>query len=487
MVFCLGCYAARAQPAFHLSGKVTDSAGIALSSATVSIITQQDTVSTLTTEEGHFAVNNLTQRKFRLWVTMKGYFSFSQSFTIGPENRTVQLTPIVLRANYNELDPVTVTRVRPITIGIDTVTYHAAAFPVRDGSEVEDILKRLPGVEVTINGDVIVQGKKIGKVLVNGKEFFGGDVLLAIRNLPADVVDKLQVIDDYGDKARLTGVKSGEAAKVLNILLKQEKRNGEFGRLNAGLGDYGKYAGDAFGNAFKGERQVSANGEVSNNSPLGSNFSHNIALSYADLWDLHWGGSINLNNSSQNPHSSTSTIQDNFYPGQQLHQTQSSQSSAHNTTNNLNTTLTYKADSYSTIRLDAVANLQHAFNQATNDFTSLQQDTGFSKSTTGSSLNTTQMTEQSANSTIYYEKISLHSKRRFSAQAAFGYTDNRQTIDNQTHSTILTDSTPSSSLLHYLVTNNSNNWNVNVNTNYFMPIGPGSQLLHSYPKYTCRL
>src|SRR5258708_491806 len=480
MVFFLGCYAARAQPAFHLSGKVTDSAGIALSSATVNIITQKDTVSTLTTEEGHFAINNLTQRKFRLWVTMKGYFSFNQSFSIGTENPTVQLAPIKLRANYNELDPVTVTRVRPITIGIDTITYHAAAFPVRDGSEVEDLLKRLPGVEVAINGDVIVQGKKIGKVLVNGKEFFGGDVLLAIRNLPADIVDKLQIIDDYGDKARLTGVKSGEAAKVLNIVLKQDKRNGEFGQLNAGIGDYGKYAGDGFGNAFKGERQVSANGEVSNNSPIGSNFSHNAALNYADLWDLHWVGSINLTNSGQNPHSSSSTIQDNFYPGQQLHQTQSSQSSAHNTNNNLNTTLTYKPDGYSTFRLNATASLQHASDQSVNDFTSIQRDTGFSKSTTGTSLNTTQTTVQSASSNIYYEKIFPRSKRRFSTEAAFGYTDNRRISDNQIHSTTLTDSASSSSLLHYLVTNNSNNWSVNATTTYFIPISPSSFLELTY-------
>ncbi|HWK04519.1 MAG TPA: TonB-dependent receptor [Puia sp.] len=486
MVFSLGCYTARAQPAFHLSGKVTDSTGIALSSATVSIITQKDTVSTLTTEEGHFAINNLTQRKFRLWVTMKGYFSFNQSFSIGTENPTVQLAPIILRANYNELDPVTVTRVRPITIGGDTVTYHAAAFPVRDGSEVEDILKRLPGVEVAINGDVIIQGKKVGKVLVNGKEFFGGDVLLAIRNLPADVVDKLQIIDDYGDKARLTGIKSGESAKMLNIVMKQDKRNGQFGQLNAGLGDYGKYAGNVFSNAFKGERQVSATGEVSNNSPIGSNFSHNTALSYADLWNLHWSGSINLNNSSQNPHSSTSTIQDNFYPGQQLHQTQSSQNSAHNTNNTLNTTLTYKPNSYSTLRLDAAAILQDASNQATNDFTSLQQDSGFSKSTTGSSLNTTQTTGQSASSTIYYEKTSPHSKRRFSAQTAFDYTNNRQSSDNQTHSTILTDSASSSSLLYYLVTSNNNNWNVNVNTNYFMPISPSSFLEFGYRGQSAR-
>src|SRR5260370_17011733 len=100
MVFCLGCYAARAQPAFHLSGKVTDSAGIALSSATVNIITQKDTVSTLTTEEGHFAINNLTQRKFRLWVTMKGYFSFNQSFSIATKTPTLPLPPIKLRPHY---------------------------------------------------------------------------------------------------------------------------------------------------------------------------------------------------------------------------------------------------------------------------------------------------------------------------------------------------------------------------------------------------
>ena len=472
MLVCLGCCSARAQLAFHLSGKVTDTAGIALSHATIMLIAVQDTLNTLTGDDGNFSITNWKTRKFKLRVTMKGYLSFIHAYSMPTDQQSVQIQLITLRADYNELDPATVTRVRPISIQEDTVSYNVAAFPVRDGSEVEDILKRLPGVEVDINGNVIVQGKILGKVLVNGKEFFGGDVLLAIRNLPADVVDKLQVIDDYGDKARLTGVKSGESAKVLNIVLKQDKRNGEFGRLEAAGGDQGKYTTDVFGNAFKGERQLSANANVSNNSPAGSDLSKHGGFNYADQWDPRWGGAFNLNSSSQIPHSASSSLSNSYYPGEQLQQTQDSRNSSHSVNNNINTRLTFKPDSYSTLRLNATGGINQSNSQVSSNFTTLQQDSGYSKSTNGQSLNGNQSTTQNLNSGLYYEKLSPHSRRRFSIQANVDYRGGNQSSNNQSTASVLTDSIPSNSFLHYLTSNQSQTWNLNLNSNYFLPLGP---------------
>ena len=480
ILVCLGFHAAQAQQAFQLFGRVTDSAGVALSHATISIFSSQDTLISLTQDDGSFGIINLPQTKFKLGITMKGFLPFSRSYSVSTEKRIIKLGTITLKADYNELDPVTISRVRPITFQTDTVSYHVAAFPVRDGSEVEDVLKRLPGIEVDMNGNVIVQGKKVQKVTVNGKDFFGGDVLLAIRNLPADVVDKLQIIDDYGDKARLTGVKSGEPAKVLNIVMKADKRNGEFGNAQVSGGDYGKYAGNAFANGFKGDRQTSINVGLSNNSPTGNNPTHNEGISYANQWDPRWSGAINYGNDGQDSRSSGSSIQDNFYSGGQLHQTQNNKNSLHNSNNALTTTFTYKPDNYSTLRFTSSASLLSTSAQSSSNFTTLQQDDGFVKSTAGSTSSKSQASEQAINSNMYYEKLSPHSQRRFSAEFVASYSNNRQIADNFSTAIVTLDSASTNSLLHYFVTNTSPSLNLNFNSTYFQPLGTRSFLELGY-------
>ena len=470
----------QAQPAFQISGRVTDTAGNALSYATVQLIAEKDTTATITREDGRFVFRHRRIKAFTLYVSMKGYLSLARSFALPEDKASVQLNPVILQTNYNQLDPVTVSRVRPITIGEDTVTYHTAAFPVRDGAEVVDILKRLPGVEVDIDGNVIVEGKKIEKVMVNGKEFFGGDVLLAIQNLPADVVDKLQVIDDYGDKARLTGVKSGDAAKVLNIVLRPDKQNGEFARGEAGIGNSDKYLANGFANAFKGERQVSATANTNNNNPTGNNFERNGGLNYADKWDKHWSGGIFINAGGADPHSASSIKQDSYYPGEQLQQDQSNQTSGNNSNSSLGGTLTYKPDGYSTLRLTPSINLQHSLNQVTDTFSTSQLDSGFSKSTTGTTQSSTRTNTRSAGGDLYYEKLSPHSRRRFSAQVAIQYSNNLSANDNLTNTIVVTDSITAPTLTHYLVTNNITARSVNTILNYYLPTGLSSFLELGY-------
>src|SRR5260221_1064615 len=111
LLICFGFSEARAQQAFQLSGKVTDSAGVALPHATISIFTPSDTLRSLTQEDGIFNLNNLPKTKFKLWITMKGYLPFSRSYSVTTEKSTIKLGTIVLKADYNELDPVTVSRV----------------------------------------------------------------------------------------------------------------------------------------------------------------------------------------------------------------------------------------------------------------------------------------------------------------------------------------------------------------------------------------
>jgi Outer membrane protein beta-barrel family len=484
VVVALSWLSVSAQPKtplyIQLSGTITDTAGLALSKATIQLTQGADTLTTLSRDDGRFVFPRARSGKFKLLITMKGYISYSHLYNAPEGKWSLNLLSIALRTDYNELDPVTITRVRPITILEDTVSYNVAAFPVRDGSEVEDILKRLPGVEVDVNGNVIVQGKPLRKVLVNGKEFFGNDILLAIQNLPADVVDKLQVIDDYGDKARLSGVKSGDAAKVLNIVLKPDKRNGEFGRAEGGIGTQDKYLGDAFTNAFKDERQMSVLIGISNNSPTGSDRTDNDGLSYSDQWDPRWSGAVSINNGSQAPHSADSSSQTTYYPGETLLQTENNLNSSHNAHTNLDARLTYKPDNYSLLRFTATGALQKSGSQSSGNFTTLQEDSGYTKSSNGQSLNNTRSTGQTFNSNLYYERTSPYSRRRFSVDGGLEYSSTNTVTHSQSSALILLDNVPSPSFLDYLTPDISKTWNTRLNSNLFLPLSQTSFLELGY-------
>ena len=126
----------------------------------------------------------------------------------------------------------------PVTLKEDTVVYNAAsAYKVRENAPVEDLIKKLPGVDVDVNGNITTQGKQVTKVRINGKDFMGGDVQSATKNLPADIVENIQMIDDYGDQANLTGVKTGEPDKIMNITIRKDKNYGYSGQATAGDGE----------------------------------------------------------------------------------------------------------------------------------------------------------------------------------------------------------------------------------------------------------
>lgn len=480
LIICLACHPVLGQQRFQLVGRVTDTAGVGLARATVKFMAGPDTVSVLTGEDGRYAVSRIKGGKFSLVVTMKGYLPLSRSFTFPTGRSSFELPVLTLRTDYLDLEPVTVSRAKPITITEDTVSYHAAAFPVRDGSEVEDILKRLPGVEVDLDGNVIVQGKKLEKVLVNGKEFFGGDVLLAIWNLPADVVDKLQVIDDYGDKARLTGIKSGEPAKLLNIVLKADKRNGRFGQGQAAGGNSGKYTGEVFGNSFTGERQFSVSAKAADNNLAGPDPAGSGALSWADRLGPRWSSGLNASVGGDNPQSRNSLVQQTYYPGQRLDLQQTTFTNGRNRNEGGGGVLTFKPDAHSTLRITPNFGGTQVVQRSTVDAATSEQDSGYSKITQSQSVNAVTTNTWNAGTDLYFERILPASRRRFSIQANVHYTNSQQSSDNQTTTQIISNAQGAKSLLHYLTSNNTPNLSINLQSNFFLPVSSSGFLELGY-------
>jgi len=223
---------------------------------------------------GKFVFQNIKGSKITITVTYIGYQRFRRRYTLDNLTGPADLGTIVLKAEAKMLNEVTIVGVIPVTLKEDTVQYQASAYKVRENAPVEDLVKKLPGVDVDINGNVSTQGKQVTKVRINGKDFMGGDVQSALKNLPADVVDNIQMIDDYGDQANLTGVKTGDPDKIMNITVRKDKNYGYFGQATVGDGrdmlpsdqgaDKNRYIASVNAFNFKGDQQIAILGSVNN-------------------------------------------------------------------------------------------------------------------------------------------------------------------------------------------------------------------------------
>jgi hypothetical protein len=257
-----------------VNGLVKDTTGATVPGATVTLLTGTDSVSLGTGINGTFTIKGVPVANFTLHIHAIGYATYSHSYAVG-DAPLATLDAIVLKSDSKLLGTVQVTAVNPVKLKEDTIEFNASAYKVQEGAPVEDVLKKLPGVDVDKDGNVTAQGKSVTKVRVNGKDFFSGDVKTATQNLPANIVQNIQIIDDYGDQANLTGLKTGDPEKILNITIRQDKNYGYFGQLNLGDGadaqksilgkdEANRYV--ASGNLFKfnGDQQIAVLANLNN-------------------------------------------------------------------------------------------------------------------------------------------------------------------------------------------------------------------------------
>lgn len=252
-----------AQGTRNVSGKVLDTAGVALNKASVSLFyeTPGDTLRTLTNSQGEFRFSAVKSRPFTLRVSFQGFTTDERKVT--DEALEIQAGTFKLTPSYRSLQEIVIST-PPIVIKEDTVEFKADSFKVKPNAMVEDLLKKLPGVAVDKDGNITAQGKTVTRVKVNGKDFFQGDAKTATRELSADMIDKVQIVDDYGDQANMSGIKDGEPEKVINLQLKKDKNKGVFGRLTAGAGTAQRYQVNGNVNYFNNNKQISLIGNTNN-------------------------------------------------------------------------------------------------------------------------------------------------------------------------------------------------------------------------------
>ena len=222
-----------AQHSFTVKGRVFDDNKKGLNNLTVMLEYKNggDTLYRLTDNKGLFVFSNVLSKEVNLYITGVGYERFSKQFVI--EKPVLELDSIVLVHSAKVLSEVIVKANNAIIIKDDTISYKADSFATRPNDMAEDLLKKLPGVEVDKDGNVTAHGKQVTKVKINGKDLFGDDVKAATKEIPVELIDKIQVIDDYGDQAAFTGIRDGDPQKILNIQLKSDNNKGDFANTSA--------------------------------------------------------------------------------------------------------------------------------------------------------------------------------------------------------------------------------------------------------------
>jgi hypothetical protein len=233
---------------------------------------QKDSTSVVSETDGYFELNTTIKGGELLVISYLGYQRLAIFLdTLSKKDTNIPLGSVTLMPEAGSLQEVTLTA-QKIQIKEDTVSYLVDSTMYRKNDNVEALLKNLPGVQVDKDGTVTAQGKQVTKVKVNGKEFFGGDVTTATRELNADMVDRIQIIDDYGDMAAFTGIKDGDPTKTLNIQLRKDKSKGTFGTLNAGVGTEDRYQNNLSVNQFNNDFQLSVLGNLNNTNARMFNF-----------------------------------------------------------------------------------------------------------------------------------------------------------------------------------------------------------------------
>lgn len=263
-----------------------------------------DTIYTNANDKGEFSFKTVPSSDFSVIVSYPGYYPVAKLIRIDTAIKTIDLGNIPLVNMSIVMDEIVIQN-PPVTIKEDTIEYRADAYKVKDHAVVEDLLKKLPGIQVDKNGNIQAQGKPVTRVKVNGKDFFGGDPTTATKELPANIVDKVQIIDDYGEQSAVTGIKDADPVKVMNIQLKKDKNTGYFGRVTAGVGNKERYQASFNGNYFKDKQQVSVFSSSNNTGQSTINFAGGrgrggqevvnnmggVAMSYGDMPSFQNAGS----------------------------------------------------------------------------------------------------------------------------------------------------------------------------------------------------
>ncbi|MEC3905571.1 outer membrane beta-barrel protein [Tamlana sp. 2201CG12-4] len=255
-----------------ITGTIIDPDNLPIELATVSLLNSKDSTVvnyTITDSKGVFSIETGNNTPLLLNIYSMGYTPYYKPLNI--TEASLNLETIILKEDLAQLDEVVISAIVPIQIKKDTVAFDVNSFKVNHDDNIEGLLKKLPGLEIDTDGTVIAQGNQVSRIFVDGKEFFGGDPAIVLKNLSADAISKVEVIDKDSDETELTGVNDGNKEVIINLSLKKSKKNKGFGSTSAGMGLDNRYFGNLNYNLFSSKTQLSVIGKFNNINVTGSN------------------------------------------------------------------------------------------------------------------------------------------------------------------------------------------------------------------------
>ncbi|HSC54908.1 MAG TPA: outer membrane beta-barrel protein [Phnomibacter sp.] len=267
MWMCMAMVSGRAgAQLFSIKGTIRDAdTAVYLAKSSVKISPSTDTTKgryVTADDKGKFTIADLKAGSYQLSISFTGYQPQVRKVTV--TNASVDLGEMLLVKKDKTLGDVVITgKVPPARQKGDTTEFNAAAMKVNPDATTEDLLKKAPGITVE-NGQVTAQGEQVRRITIDGRQYFGDDATAALKNLPAEVIDKVQVFDRMSDQAQLTGFDDGSGFKAINIVTKANMRNGQFGRIYGGYGTDDRYAAGGSVNFFKNDTRFNVIGLFNN-------------------------------------------------------------------------------------------------------------------------------------------------------------------------------------------------------------------------------
>ena len=417
MMLLIVCFQTlKAQTTIKLNGVVKDSTNQTIIGAVVKISSQKDSLNAITDNNGNYFFNQVKSSEFLLSVSALGYKTLNKKYFLDPTTTKKELDPIVLKNDNKLLNEVVVNGTPDVKVKEDTLEYRADGYKLKENALAEDLLKKLPGVEVDKDGNVTAQGKSITKIRINGKDFFGGDIKTATQQLPADVIQNVQIVDDYGDQANITGVRDGDPNKILNFTIRKDKNKGYLARGIVGGGNEDRYQSSVFAASFDNDQQIAVLGNLNNTNAnifsltsgstsgggggrsgrsggFGSGNANgltdvkSIGLNYKDQWGpkLTVYGSYSF--SDRDNTTISSSLQTILAGDNTLNNNNYSNANTQNTSHKFNFNLEYKIDSLNYLKITPNVNFENnngltgsTFDIARTSYTSLGNSNNLSNS-----------------------------------------------------------------------------------------------------------
>jgi hypothetical protein len=342
-----------------IKGKVGDAISHALlSDASLSLFHLPDSIVIRRSLSGNsgFLFSRLKPGNYQLYISNIGYRDTAVGITLKTGDTVLNTDTIWLQSNARSLVEVVVKAIiPPVLTKNDTLIYDAGAFKTRPNATIEELLKKLPGIRVDRDGNVTIQGEKVQKVFIDGKEFFLNDPKQATQNLLADMVDKVEAFNEKSERAKLTGIPDLNPAKVINLRLKPDKKKGLFGNGEGGLESKNRYAIKATANYFKGDMYLSGAGSSSNGGNLQgggtlNNKTNEISLDYRNTFNEKWQVTAGYSGAGNNTSNVVHTQRQTFLQDSDLLQDREMISATKQNYHRINANLQYAIDSFSSVR-----------------------------------------------------------------------------------------------------------------------------------------